>query len=152
MYTASNYSKWSNSVTIQNITILLAIVHLLFLYSWNRLHNFKICTSLIPSSRTSKSDHPTSYENNHPVLSIYIFILFVHLFCTLDSTCKRDHMFHLCILQVHPCCCKWHDFIFHGLLIYHHISHLRMHSFTNGLFSCLHILAHKLCSNKCRNE
>ena len=51
----------------------------------------------------------------------FCFVMFVHLFYFLDSTYKWNHMVFvfLCLtyftwhnaLQVHPCCCRWQNFI-----------------------------------------
>ena len=60
----------------------------------------------------------------------FCFILFVHLFCFIDSTYKRNHIVFafLCLnyftkhntLQVYPCCCKWkNSILFYGWVVFH---------------------------------
>ena len=56
----------------------------------------------------------------------FCFLLFVHLFCFLDSQYKWDHMVFvffgwlISLSVIHPCRLKWQDFILYGWKLFHY--------------------------------
>ena len=89
-------------------------------------------------------------------VSLFLFfILFTSLFYFLDSTYKWYHPVFVFlyrtyftkhnILQVHPCCCKWQNFIlFYDWVVFHckYIPHLLLYPFICcWILSCFHTLA-----------
>ena len=65
----------------------------------------------------------------------------------LDFTCKWYHtvfifdLFHLAwSLQVHPCCCKWQNFLYYGWVVYHCVCMYTVSS-VDGHWGSFHILS-----------
>ena len=46
------------------------------------------------------------------------------------------------VLEIHPCCRKWHFLIFYGCVVFHLcMHHIFIQSSVKGHFGCFHILA-----------
>ena len=76
------------------ITTLLTIFPVLYLHP----RDYSVTTNLyfsIPSPFSPSSTCPLPSDIHQSVLCIYesVFVLFVHLYCSLDSTCKWNQKF-----------------------------------------------------------
>ena len=71
--------------------------------------------------------HPCSLSYTLYLCICFFFVMFTGLLYFLDSTCKLSYNICLSLtyftqhnaLQVHPCCCKWQDFVLLYGLVFH---------------------------------
>ena len=119
-------------IIIDNIPHLVHFISMTHLFC-----NWKFVPLNFPLLFLSSPHSPPLWQP--PVCSLYLwvsfcFVMFVHLFCFLDSTYKWSHtvfgflwLISLSIIpsmSIYPFCHKWQYFILSLWLIYIYISHL----------------------------